>query len=312
MNEAKSNAIFDLGETLRISGPGGAGGPTGRAARQPAHSVHAVDPDIHERTASGERVIELPMASLHRINNFSISRKNVAEATQLATGYEVLQSHASGFKVLAVGNHQSDFVSATCVHHAPALCDGVGHRLFAEHMLAGGRSADRLFGVRAVNRGDENGFDLGVAQAALVVLVGIAVLYAKLLSQVFRSLVIVAHKRYQLALLCVLEGGKNRNLGDAAHSHHGESNRFRSGHGSVLSERFCTCALQLLSAHFRYARDFLPGSGFARALDGSQNFSHTQRFGKTWFSLTPFCDRLQEMVCFDGFQVVIPEAGAGC
>src|ERR1700680_1479281 len=123
----------------------------------------------------------------------------------------------------------------------------------------------------------------------------------------------MAYQGHQFGLLCPPEGGKNSGLRDATQAYDCVSHRYRDGHEfSPLRKNFASLSNRLhLLKSLQTAFNVLPSLRLPGALDRSQNLRHPQSFGKTGFSLTLFCDRLQELVCFDGFQVLVAQSDTG-
>src|ERR1700674_309494 len=122
----------------------------------------------------------------------------------------------------------------------------------------------------------------------------------------------MAYQGHQFGLLCAPEGGKNSGLRDATQAYDCVSDRYGDGHEfSPLTKKFASLSNRLYLQSLQTAFDVLPSLGLPGTLDRSQNLGHPQSFGKTGFSLTLFCDRLQELVCFDGFQVLIAQSDTG-
>jgi hypothetical protein len=71
--------------------------------------------------------------------------------------------------VQPVGDHQLDLCLSAGGNHPPALVDRHGHRLFAQHMDAGARRANRVLGVHRVRQGEVDGVNRPQAFVELVV-----------------------------------------------------------------------------------------------------------------------------------------------
>src|SRR6267143_2737115 len=122
----------------------------------------------------------------------------------------------------------------------------------------------------------------------------------------------MTYQGHQFGVLCAPEGGKNSGLRDATQAYDRVSDRSCDGHEfSPLTKNFASLSNRLYLQSLQTAVDVLPSLCLPGALDRSQNLRHPQSFGKTRFSLTLFCDRLQELLGFDGFQVLVAQSDTG-
>src|SRR5580704_17263091 len=175
VRESERDAVFDFAEALGVVSPGMCRRLDRGGARQPAHGINAVDADIHQRTASRQPWVQLPRLCFYRVDEFGVSRKHVPETAKFASRDQLLQCHTPRLEIFAISGHQVDPVLLARFYHAAAFFHRVAERLLAKHVLSSGRGADRLFGMRSVNRSNEDRIDAGMVQALIVVFVGIAV-----------------------------------------------------------------------------------------------------------------------------------------
>ena len=91
MGETESDAVFHLAETFRGIRPPVSGGFQRQTARDPPHGVHAVNAEIHQRSASCSFSAQLPFFAFCPVHNFRIARVHVAKAPQLPASDEFLE-----------------------------------------------------------------------------------------------------------------------------------------------------------------------------------------------------------------------------
>ena len=115
------------------------------------------------------------------------------------------------FVAAAVGDHQFAIGFAAGVNHLLTFGRRVRHRLFAEHMLAGLKSAHRVLGVHAVGQHDVNHIHIGIVFDRIVILIVVNVLFIDFISQ--RELVgfvrMSADESDDFGLLAFGERGEN-------------------------------------------------------------------------------------------------------
>ncbi len=81
-----------------------------------------------------------------------------------------------GLVLAAIGDHQLALRLLAGGDHGFAVGNRSGHRLFAQHMLAGLEAANGVFGVHAVGQHDVNDVDVGIVLQLVVGLVAVDVL----------------------------------------------------------------------------------------------------------------------------------------
>src|SRR5208337_659188 len=116
----------------------------------------------------------MPRASLPpRADKDPERRMNVFQPPQSPAADQLLELETRRLKILTVANHQANGGSAASCDHLAALFHRIGHRLFAEHMLAGVCRLNGIVGVRAVVGSNVNGLHLRMTEAGGQLLVSV-------------------------------------------------------------------------------------------------------------------------------------------
>ena len=157
---------------LELDGVGldlGGADPDRIFAGEHARGLQAIDADIHERAAAGERAIQTPLLGiadgkaevgvddLHVTQHFFARQPDALEMV----GVELRAvTHAQHLAGLLAG-----------IEHALRALYGNLQRLLAEHVFAGGGGGERVFHVQRVRRHHVNDVDVRVRRHLRHVLV---------------------------------------------------------------------------------------------------------------------------------------------
>jgi hypothetical protein len=138
-------------------------------AAQEARRVDAVQADVRQRAAAGQRALQAPVLRVAHV--LRVHRDEFLQRPQLLFPDHLDQRAVHRLVLAAVGDHQLLAGLAAGVDHLLAFGHAVGHRLFAQHVLAGARGADRVRRVHAVRQRDVDALHLRHAGQLVVVLV---------------------------------------------------------------------------------------------------------------------------------------------
>ena len=135
-------------------------------AYQPFHQVDIVAGLVHECTAvkfpSAAPAVALIVISLRACPEYiQVHHADFAEALFGNRAFEQLQS---GVEAVLFHHKQALAGFVGGFHHAFAIVQAGGHRLFGDHMKAGLECLHRLLGVLARRRGEHDNIGIGVGQ----------------------------------------------------------------------------------------------------------------------------------------------------
>lgn len=106
----------------------------------------------------------------------SLGRDLLKDAHRLGRSREFDRFLGDRFVLQAIGDHQFPLGVAASVDHRLALRRRVGHRLFAQHMLACLSCANRVLGMHAVRQDDVDHVDGGILLDRVEVVVVVDIL----------------------------------------------------------------------------------------------------------------------------------------
>jgi len=144
-----------------------------------------------------------------------------------------LQVDGSRLEIFSIGGHQPDLASAARLDHLPALFGCIGERFLAEHVLPGFSRAASENKVRAVVRGNVDGFDLGVSKAFFEVVVGEILGGAKFAGEASCFGQVAADESNKPRLLRVPERRKHGAFRNVAETDNSIADALRLSHESV-------------------------------------------------------------------------------
>src|SRR5580704_4193519 len=134
--QSKRNTLLHIAKRGRIARPSLRAHFNRIFVHQPARSIHAVDPQIHQRSAARQLRIQQPSQRSTRREKFAERSMNHVNSPQLAALNQFLQVNTAGLKKFPVSGHQQHAPAPASLHHLRSLRHISRQRLFAQNMLS--------------------------------------------------------------------------------------------------------------------------------------------------------------------------------
>ena len=140
-------------------------------ARQIPRGVERVDADVHQGAATGERLVQAPL--LRVADAEAGLAQDDLRLAELLLARHPDHRHVVRLVPQAIADHQLLPRRLRRRDHRLAVLRRVGHRLLAQHVLAGLVRAHRVLGMHAVGQHDVHDVDVGVVLHPVVRVVAV-------------------------------------------------------------------------------------------------------------------------------------------